>query len=126
MPKYSLSLQKHKAIKVDKLYIEELKSRFETKESFKTSDIALFYKKKDPKLSQTTINWRVHYLVQREIIERLGRGVFRIGKNHVFMPEITSQQKSIYNKISSLFPFSNFCIWNTSMINANQGLKLTC
>jgi len=94
-----------------------LKSRFEAKKSFKTCDIALFYKQKEPNLHQTTLNWRIYHLVQQGILERLGRGVFRIGKNYVFMPEITSQQKSIYNKVSSLFPFSNFCIWNTFIIN---------
>ncbi|NLA23706.1 MAG: type IV toxin-antitoxin system AbiEi family antitoxin domain-containing protein [Bacteroidales bacterium] len=77
----------------------------------------MFYNKIGYELPQTTLNWRVYYLVQKGILERLGRGVFRIGKNHIFVPEITPQQKSIYNKVSSIFPFSLFSIWNTSIIN---------
>lgn len=105
------------AIEKDKLHIEKLKYNFETKESFKTSDLALFYKTYESELPQTTLNWRIYHLVQQGVLERLGRGTFRIGKNRLFVPEITSQQKSIYNKLSSLFPFSNFCIWNTFVIN---------
>ncbi len=109
--------KKFKVIETERLHIAELKKHFETEKSFKTNDIVSFYKRNDPKTPQSTINWRIHYFVQKGILERLGRGIFRLGKNRVFIPDITSQQKTIYNKVSSLFPFSNFCIWNTSIIN---------
>jgi len=117
LPKYSYLCIKYKNIETSKLYIETIKANFGSHESFKTDDIALFFKTFDPELSKQTINWRIYHLVQKGILERLGRGVFRIGKNHLFIPELSSQQKLIYNKILSLFPFSNFCIWNTSIIN---------
>lgn len=94
-----------------------MKKSFEAKNSFKTSEIALFYRKTEHNLPLATINWRIYSLVQKGILERLGRGVFRIGKNREFVPEITLQQKSLYKKILSLFPFSNICVWNTRIIN---------
>lgn len=108
---------KNKIIKKNSLHIRELKDYFGTKNSFKIDDISLFYKGYEPELSIMTLNWRIHYLVQKDILERVGRGIFRIGKNRLFVPEITSQQKSIYKKVAISFPFSDFSIWNTLIIN---------
>lgn len=84
---------------------------------FETKDIANFYRKFEPHVKQTTINWRVYALVQTGILSRVGRGKFILGKNKNYIPEISSKMKSVYTKIKKEFPFLKICIWRTSAFN---------
>jgi hypothetical protein len=56
-------------------------------------------------------------LVQEEVLQRIGRGKFTLGKGRKYMPEISSLTKSIYKKLKAEFPYANFCVWNTSVLN---------
>lgn len=68
-------------------------------------------------MSKTTINWRIYELVQEGILQRIGRSTFKLGQEKHFVPEISSQMKSIYRKVEKEFPFLDLCIWNTSALN---------
>jgi len=115
--KESAEVQQNLMIKTDKYDINDLKNSFDSIENFKTSDIVLFFRNNEPKLSQNAINWRIYNLVQKGILERIGKGVFRLGQNRLYIPEISSKQKNIYNAMFSKFPFSKFCVWNLSILN---------
>ena len=97
--------------------IEKLKSYFETKKDFNTSDIANFYRVDQPELKISTVNWRIYNLVQNGIIERVGKGVFRIGKNNYFYPELDLKLKTLHNKIQNQFPVISFCIWKNTFLD---------
>ena len=56
-------------------------------------------------------------MVQNGILERIGKGIFRIGKNQTFLHEISYQQKTLYRKLHEKFPYSQFCVWNTNLLN---------
>lgn len=56
-------------------------------------------------------------MVSRGILERKGRGIYKIGKTSVFVPNLDNKAKSIYKKIHSEFPYSTVCVWNTSLLN---------
>ncbi len=51
------------------------------------------------------------------VIQRIGRGKFRLGVGRNYIPEITSKMKSIFTKIKREFPYINICIWHTSLLN---------
>jgi DNA-binding Lrp family transcriptional regulator len=114
----------------DKLHIEKLTIYFKGKESFETKDIARFFKEFEPDISQTTVNWRIYTLVKRGILYRIGKGIFALGAMNSFIPEISLKEKSISKKINKEFPYLEFCIWNTSVLNeftlhqANQFYQL--
>ena len=120
MPKYSFVYLQNKIginINKDKLHIEQLEIYFKTKESFKSKEIANFFKTFEPNLSQTTTNWRIFSLVNKGILKRIGRGNFAFGKMNTFIPEITTEQKLLHKKVKKEFPFLDLCIWNTSSLN---------
>ncbi len=94
-----------------------MKTYFSDIDVFKTKDITEFYRSFDPKLKKSTINWRVHHLVQEGVLERIGRGLFKLGQKNIFEPQIGSQERSIAGMIQSKFPYTDYCIWNTSIIN---------
>lgn len=50
-------------------------------------------------------------------MQRIGRGKFRLGEGRKYIPEITSETKSIFKKLKAEFPYTNFCVWNTSVLN---------
>jgi len=56
-------------------------------------------------------------LIQEGILQRVGRGKFRLGEGRKYIPEISSETKSIFKKLKLAFPYANFCVWNTSVLN---------
>jgi len=110
----------HKILKVivkDKLHTDRIKNRFKNKAVFETKDIVDFYEKFEKDIKRTTINWRVYTLVQKGVLQRIGRGKFRLGEDRKYIPEISSLTKSIFKKLKAEFPFAKFCVWNTSLLN---------
>lgn len=56
-------------------------------------------------------------MVSKGVLERKGRGIFKIGKTTVFVPYIDNKTNSIYKKILSDFPYSTVCVWKMSLLN---------
>ncbi len=71
----------------------------------------------EPEVKTATINWRVYKLVQSGVLNRIGKGRFTMGKNRIYVPEISSKIKSIHSKLTKEFPYLRMCIWNSSSLN---------
>jgi len=71
----------------------------------------------EPNVKQTTINWRVYTLVQMGALSRIRRGKFSLEQEKLYVPEISSKVKRVYNKLKKEFPYLNICIWHTSALN---------
>ena len=94
-----------------------MKRHFKNKTVFGTQDIIAFYEQIEKDIKQTTVNWRVHTLVQSGVIQRIGRGKFTLGEGKSYIPETATTTKNIYKKLKVKFPFINICVWNTSVLN---------
>jgi hypothetical protein len=94
-----------------------LKAYFSDINVFKTKDITEFYRSFDPELNKSTINWRVHHLVQKGVLERIGRGLFKLGQKNSFEPKISNREHAIAELIQKKFPYTDYSVWNTSIIN---------
>jgi len=112
-----LCLLNFKIIATDKLHTDSFIHHFKGKAVFETKDIVDFYKLTEKFIKSTTINWRVYALVQKGVLQRIGRGKFKLGKVRKYMPEISSLEKSIFKKLKTAFPYANFCVWKTSVFN---------
>ena len=102
---------------MSKLNIVDFQNHFKDNDVFEMNEITAFYRLTDEQIKQETINWRIYSLVQKGILQRVGRGKFRFGKSTTYIPEVSPKLKSIYNKISKNFPFSRICVWHTSVFN---------
>jgi len=100
-----------------KLHISRLQQHFKGKSQFSIHDIDLFYRDLEPDVKYNTVNWRVYALVQSGILARTGRGQFTLGKNRVFIPELSAQLKNLYRNIQQQFPYIQVCVWSTSVFN---------
>src|SRR5690606_38978719 len=94
-----------------------MKRHVKSKAVFETQDIVAFYEQTEKDIKQTTVNWRVHTLVESGVLQRIGRGKFTLGAGKNYIPEISSATKSIFKKLKAQFPFANLCVWNTSILN---------
>jgi len=71
----------------------------------------------EKELKLPTINWRIHTMIQNGILQRVGRGKFKFGKERNYLPEVSPLMKSVYSKIKKEFPYTVISIWNTSSLN---------
>ena len=94
-----------------------MKRHFKNKAVFGTQDIFAFYEQTEKDIKQTTVNWRVYRLVQLGVLQRIGRGKFTLGEGKNYIPEILSSTKAIFKKLKAEFPYTNLCVWNTSVLN---------
>ncbi len=98
------------------LHIDKLKEAFTKSEAFTTSDIFQFYQQFEPEMLKSTVNWRVYELVNRGVLERIGKGRFRLGSGTLFTPDLNTKHFKISAAIKLKFPFISFCIWDSSFI----------
>ncbi|HAO06407.1 MAG TPA: hypothetical protein DCQ50_05315 [Chryseobacterium sp.] len=110
-------LKIEKIIATDKLNIDKLNQHFENKTVFGTQDVFAFYEQIQKDVKQTTVNWRIYTLVQTGVLQRIGKGKFTLGKEKNYVPEISAITKSIFKKLKAEFPYTNICIWSTSILN---------
>ena len=57
-------------------------------------------------------------MVQSGTISRVGRGQYIIGASSDFKPEIGRKEASIAKQLKTQFPFIEYCIWKTDVIQA--------
>ncbi|WP_318785566.1 type IV toxin-antitoxin system AbiEi family antitoxin domain-containing protein [Methanimicrococcus hacksteinii] len=102
---------------MNKLNVENFKKQFMSQEIFNVNDFLQYYETKEPDIPKSTVNWRIHNLVQKGVIHRVGRGLYKFGETKTFTPELTENLKKLGKIIQSDFPGTNFCVWELSVIN---------
>ncbi len=55
-------------------------------------------------VKKTTVNWRIYEMVQQGILQRVGRGMFVVGKELKYIPEISTKEIKISNLLKKEFP----------------------
>jgi hypothetical protein len=111
--------------KTDNLHIAELRKQFSRSEVIETSDVMEFFARFDPRIPRSTVNWRVYHLVEKGILQRVGRGKFRIapvnlglGRAKAFEPQISKKTVKIHRLLDEAFPYINYCLWSSKEVNA--------
>jgi hypothetical protein len=99
------------------LHIEELEEIFENKDSFQIDELHSFYRAFKESVPKSTVYWRINSLVKLGVIQRIGRGTYKYGSGHIFLPEMTLKIFKINSFMSSSFPYLKYCIWPVAEIN---------
>lgn len=100
-----------------KLQLNKIKNEFKKFNIISTDDLFNFYKSKNPAIKRATVNWRIYDLVRRGVLQRVGRGLYVIGKEQKYLPSVSAKESKINKLIQNEFPFINYCIWTTSILN---------
>ena len=101
-----------------KLQESKVKQLFTRQEVITNTDILYLYRKEEPEIPEATANWRIYHLVQKGIIQRIGRGKYREGKTLTFSPELSAKTIKAGKFIRKEYPYINYCIWELSIINS--------
>lgn len=96
---------------------QDIKNFFKDRVILQTPDLYQLFKENDPDLSTNAINWRIHNLVKKGILNRVGRGKFSIADKKLYSPYVNERMKLIYSELIGSFKYSKFCIWNTISLN---------
>jgi len=104
-------------MKNPKLHIEELKEVFGNKDSFQIADLHAFYQSFEASVPKSTVNWRVYALVNENIIQRIGRGTYKLGSGNNFLPQISPKALKINTLMKTNFPYLKYLIWHIGEIN---------
>lgn len=70
-------------------FVEQLKQRFQGKESFTKEDLFNFYHRWDPQLNESTFRWRIYNLKQKKIIRALSKSEFSLS----YKPELSARDR---------------------------------
>ena len=100
-----------------KLNTNDFILHFKDRDVFETDEIVDFYRSTEDEVKPATINWRIYSFVQKGILQRVGRGKFKIGSSKTYTPEVSAKLKTLYNKVHKKFPFITMCVWHTSVFN---------
>ena len=77
---------------------------------------------KESEMKESTFHWKLYEFTQKGILEKVGRGKYKLGERKIFKPILKEETIEIYQKVSSLFPQNiknpiRFCCWHTSVLN---------
>ncbi len=100
-----------------KINIKELKEFFKDFPSFTNTDLHNYFNSIENEISLETLNWRIHYLVSRGILKRIGHGRFTISKTENYFPESLKLIDSINKKVKREFPTLSYCLWSSTALN---------
>lgn len=95
---------------------EEFIQYFKGQDSFTAKDIYLFFCKKTSDIKKITVRWRIYHLIQQGILQRIGRGIYAMGKEKSFVPAPDKKQKSISLLLKKQFPLAVYCSWRLSIL----------
>lgn len=76
-----------------------------------------FYRSVDSNVSESAINGRIRSLVEQNVLQRVGHGVYSLQGKKTFRPKVDESQYDIYKRLKEAFPYSDLCIWSTSIFS---------
>ena len=97
-------------------FVEQLKQRFQGKESFTREELFNFYHRWDPQLNENTFRWRIYNLKEKKIIRALSKSEFSLSYKPEYRPEIDKRTKEIYSLVDREFPSLKKGIWSTRWV----------
>ena len=96
----------------------KFEQNFENKEIITFQDIVRYFLSDEKAIPYTTINWRIYKLVKLDILRRIGKGCYQLGKTTTFSQPINNKMQKIELFLQKKFPFVQYCQWDLSQINS--------
>lgn len=85
--------------------------------SFEAQELYELLKKSENDLLLSTFRWRLHQLKILGKIESIGRGQYSLAKHSQFSIDLNSKLQNIAKELKKEFPYANYCIWSSDILN---------
>jgi hypothetical protein len=90
---------------------------FKDRAYFTRDELFDFFRLFEPDLKEGTLGWRVHDLMNKNIIRTLKRGCYVISDKPAYSPALSPDLLKIAKQITESFAEVKHCIWETSWLN---------
>jgi hypothetical protein len=99
-------------------------TRFRGAAHVSVEEIITFLHRRTPSLNRKTIQWRIHDLTNRGIIQHISRGVYSFIERKDYVPSPSPTLKRMFNMVRSELPYATFCVWETRWFNEFMTLQI--
>lgn len=90
-----------------------------TSQTFSAKDIMEAIKDKAGILPPlTTVRWCLHDLREKNIIERVSRGIYQLSSRKKFQFVVNAQIEQMNKLLKEKFPFIRYCVWNGNSLTS--------
>lgn len=101
-----------------KKFIEkQLIAAFEERIHFNRDELFDFLRQFDPEMTETTLSWRIHDLLNKNIIKSVKRGVYNISNRKKYVPVVSDKLVKLSKIVAREFDDLDYCLWNTEWFN---------
>lgn len=80
-------------------------------------ELFAFLKQFDPQMTKTALSWRIHDLLNKNIITSVKRGVYSISNSKKYVPAISDKLVKLSKIIAKEFDDLEYCLWSTEWFN---------
>ena len=98
---------------IEKQLIETYKERTH----FNRDELFDFLKQFDPEMTETALSWRIHDLLNKNIIKSIKRGVYSISTSKNYVPVISKNLVKRSKIVAKQFDSLDYCLWSTEWFN---------
>lgn len=98
---------------IDKQLIEVFKERTH----FTRGELFAFLRKFDSEMNEGALSWRIHDLLNRNIIKQVKRGVYGISNSEKYVPSISKKLIELSKIVAKEFDDLDYCLWTTEWLN---------
>ncbi|MDH5382152.1 MAG: hypothetical protein OEW75_14955 [Cyclobacteriaceae bacterium] len=101
-----------------KKFIEkQLREVFKERTHFDRDELFDFLKQFDPEMTETTLSWRIHDLLNKNVIKSIKRGVYSISNSIKYVPAISGKLVTLSKIVAREFDDLDYCLWSTEWLN---------
>lgn len=102
---------------------KDIRRAFAGKETLSREELLRWLRKRFQRVSDRTLRWRIFDLNERGILERTGRGIYRLSKRRPFAPSLSPLGERLADSLKQEFPLLRTCIWETRWLSGWMELQ---
>lgn len=68
-------------------------------------------------MPDSTIKWKVYDMVKSGILNRSGRGLYRLGSARIYIPQRSPRVLKASKFLRKQFPLISYCVWDSELLN---------
>ena len=96
---------------------KQLIETFKNETQFDRDELFAFLKQFDPEMTETALSWRIHDLLNKNIIKSVKRGVYSISNSKKYVPAISDKLVKLSKIVAKEFDDLDYCLWSTEWFN---------
>lgn len=96
---------------------KQLKEAFKEKIDLNRNELYDFLKQFDSEMTQTALSWRIHDLLNKQIIQSVKRGVYSISNHKKYVPAIPDKLVKLSKIVAKEFDDLDYCLSSTEWFN---------